>query len=76
MKEAIDVLEGEGPPDVVRFPRQSLGKGRQKSISPQGSGCQKWRPHLDAGFAKSPPRTLRRDLVEEETTYKSQETFA
>ena len=25
----------------IRVPRQSLGRGRQKSISPQGSGCQK-----------------------------------
>ena len=25
-------------------PRQSLGRGRQKSIPPQGSGFQKWRP--------------------------------
>ena len=29
-------------------PRQSLGRGRQKSIFPQDNGFQKWRSHPDA----------------------------
>ena len=45
------VKEGEAPDealamglDAAEVPRQSLRRGRQKSISPQGSGFQKWRP--------------------------------
>ena len=35
--------------------RQSLGRGRQKSIPPQGCGFQKWRTHSDAFLRQSAP---------------------
>ena len=37
-------------PAPSKIPRQSLKRGRQKSISPQGSGFQKWKPRISAGL--------------------------
>ena len=41
-----------------RSPLQSFGRGRQKSIPPQDSGLQKWRPPSEAFYFRLPPRTL------------------